>query len=97
MRKYVALWGQHESVLSNLKFQFESNMIHDLHEYFSEPWTYLVAHDYYWRYLRLKNHGMALAHLEANGKVRDELNNCFEKNKWMKVCFGNGGLCCVNL
>lgn len=93
MRKYVALWGQHESVLSNLKFQFDSNMIKDLHEFFSMPWTYLVAHDYYWRQLRLKNHGMALGHLAANEKVRDDLDNSFVNNKWKKVCIENGGWC----
>ncbi|XP_075384094.1 cilia- and flagella-associated protein 61 [Tenrec ecaudatus] len=42
---YIRLFGQHEQVLNNLCTRYESKMITDLYDYFTEPWCMALFHD----------------------------------------------------
>lgn len=80
----MGFYGLHETMLSNIKIRFENHTIHDLHSFFDMPWTYLLFFDYR-HSLRNKYIGQALARLEKEKWMIDEIQEFTVKNKWQKV------------
>lgn len=45
VQNLINIWGKHVNLLNNLIIRYETNMIHDLYDYFTESWCYAIFHD----------------------------------------------------
>lgn len=82
---FIALYGQHESVLHSLRLRYEAHLIQDLYVHFSEPWIYVLYHDMYRTELNAKNLHVTLHHEDTYLNLNQETRENIIKNHYEKV------------
>lgn len=85
MHKYISLHDRHESNLNNLRIRFESNLIPDLHEYFTNPWVYLLYHDRFITQLIPGMYEIMSKTYYPEPNIVEEIGNVVVRNKWANV------------
>lgn len=86
--RLLSIWGQHESLLRNLRLRFDAGLIKNFFTHFSEPWIYLIYHDMYRRELNAKNLHATLEHVDPYLNLIKETRYLIVLNGWERVSGG---------
>lgn len=81
----MKMWNRTENSFMNLRMRYESGAIHDLNEFFMQPWFYVLIHDRYERDVLLPVIKTFHNDSHVRNQITYEITDRILANKWQNV------------